>query len=166
MKASVGSEDLLGGGPGHWVLGLCVLGLLVVLAPIGLATLGFGAIVALSGGLGGGPPNGGTLGHSTSPVPVVGGSTVAAPAIQPVMASSHGLVAGWANRDTLNQYARQNRVTTSFREFCTAKIERRCPLGWPDPILYRPLALLPICRPATAGVSATASGNDRDLIRA
>ena len=103
-----GSDDLLGGGPGHWVLGLCVLGLLVVLAPIGLAALGFGAIVALSGGLGGGPPNGGSPVNSTSPVAVVGGSTIEAPPIQPVMASSHGLVAGWANRDTLNQYARQN----------------------------------------------------------
>jgi hypothetical protein len=60
----------------------------------------------------------------------------------------------------------EGRVTTSFREFCTAKIDLRRPLDWPDPILYRPLALLPICRPATAGVSATASGNDRDLIRA
>ena len=28
--------------------------------------------------------------------------------MQPVIASSHGLVAGWANHDTLNQYARQN----------------------------------------------------------
>jgi len=53
-----------------------------------------------------------------------------------------------------------------YRTFCTAKIEQRRPLDWPDPILYRPLALLPICRPATAGVSGTASGNDRDLIRA
>jgi hypothetical protein len=83
-----GSDDLLGGGPGHWVLGLCVLGLLVVLAPIGLAALGFGAIVALSGGLGGGLPNGGSLVNSTSPVAVVGGSTVEAPPIQPVLASS------------------------------------------------------------------------------
>ncbi len=43
----------------------------------------------------------------------------------------------------------------SFREFCTAKIEQRRPLDWPDPILYRLRALLPICRPATAGISGT-----------
>ncbi len=47
------------------------------------------------------------------------------------------------------------RVTTSFWEICTAKIERRRPPGWPDPILYRLRALLPICRPATAGASGT-----------
>ena len=34
-----------------------------------------------------------------------------------------------------------SRVTTSFREFCTAKIEQRRPLDWPDPILYRPFGL-------------------------
>jgi hypothetical protein len=108
MKGSVGSEDLLGGGPGHWVLGLCVLGLLVVLAPIGLAALSFGAIMALFGGSGGGPPNGGTLTNSTNPVTVGEGSMVGVAPIQPVVASTHGLVAGWVNRDALNQYARQN----------------------------------------------------------
>jgi len=108
MKASAGSEDLLGGGPGHWVLGLCLLGLLVVLAPIGLAALGFGAIVALFGGLGGAPSPGGPLTNSSNPVTVVGGSTVGATPLQPVIASSRDLVVGWANRDPLNQYARQN----------------------------------------------------------
>ncbi|MGI9146951.1 MAG: hypothetical protein ACR2IK_10435 [Chloroflexota bacterium] len=50
---------------------------------------------------------------------------------------------------------RINRITTSFREFCIAKIEERCAPGWPDPTLYQLYALLPICRaPASAGWQA------------
>ena len=45
MNGSPGSNNLLGSGPGQWVLGLCALGVLLVLAPVGLAALGFGAIL-------------------------------------------------------------------------------------------------------------------------
>ncbi len=111
MNGSVGSGDVLGGGPGQWVLGLCILGVLVVFAPIGLAALGFGAIVGLVGGSTGGTPQGNSLPNSPDPVTVIGGSKAGAVPLQPVMASANGLVVGWASRDALNQYARQNYQT-------------------------------------------------------
>jgi len=142
MKGSVGSEDLLGGGSGYWVLGLCVLGVLLVLAPVGLAAVGFGAVVALVGGLGGGSPIGQTQPSSAGSVTVVGGSTVVAGSapIQPVMPSSHGLVVGWANRDPLNQYDRRNyRTHQSWQTWRHADCSAAA-LGWLLGAYGQPLA--------------------------
>ena len=44
--------DLLGGGLGRVALAICILAAVALLVPIGLASVGFGAILGVAGGLG------------------------------------------------------------------------------------------------------------------
>ena len=113
MNGSVGSGDVLGGGPGQWVLGLCILGVLVVFAPIGLAALGFGAIVGLVGGSTGGTPQGNSRPNSPDPVTVIGGSKAGAVPLEPVMAFppplfafSRAMQASWLALPRTNTHAK------------------------------------------------------------
>jgi hypothetical protein len=111
MSGSVSSDDLLGADLGRWALTVCIVAAVLVLLPIGLASVGFGAILGMAGGLGTPPATGnagqvsiaGTM-HTTSmqPLPARIGP------IQSVVAASRGLIAGWADRGPLNQYARSN----------------------------------------------------------
>jgi hypothetical protein len=91
-----------------------VLAAVVLLAPIGLATVGFGAILAVAGGASTNSESGpaGLVGHErTDQVGLAAGQQADPAAIEPVqsvMAAAHGLVAGWSARGPLNQYARAN----------------------------------------------------------
>ncbi|MDQ6672963.1 MAG: C40 family peptidase [Chloroflexota bacterium] len=51
MTGSVNSGDLLGGGLGRLALALCILSTIALLVPFGLASIGFGAILGVAGGL-------------------------------------------------------------------------------------------------------------------
>jgi hypothetical protein len=110
MSGSVNSGDVLGGDLGHWAVAVCVVVAVVLLVPIGLASVGFGAILAVIGGPGtpsvtgnaGQVPINGTMPTtSLQSLPMVG-------TIQSVLPSARGLLAGWADRGPLNQYARTN----------------------------------------------------------
>ncbi len=52
MTGSFNSGDLLGGGLGRLALAVCILAAVALLVPIGLASVGFGAILAVAGGRG------------------------------------------------------------------------------------------------------------------
>jgi hypothetical protein len=110
MSGSVNSGDLLGGDLGRWAVALCVVVAVLLLVPIGLASVGFGAILEIVGGHGTPFPTGnagqvqitGTMpATSLRPLPIVG-------SVQSVVPAARGLVAGWADRGPLNQYARTN----------------------------------------------------------
>jgi len=79
----------------------------VLLVPIGLATVGFGAILGTAGGLGTASAPAGTTGSARSssrsrrPDSRPGSSQSG-----PVTSGAHGLIADWADRGPLNQYAR------------------------------------------------------------
>ena len=51
MIGRVNSGDLLGGGFGRLVLAICVLATIVLLVPVALASIGFGAILGVASGL-------------------------------------------------------------------------------------------------------------------
>jgi hypothetical protein len=51
MTGSVNSGDLLGGGLGRIALAVCIIAAVALMAPFGLATVGFGAILGMAGGL-------------------------------------------------------------------------------------------------------------------
>jgi hypothetical protein len=111
MSGSVNSGDLLGGDLGRWAVAVCVVSAVLLVVPIGLASVGFGAILAVISGPGtrlttGNPGQvsiGGTKPMtSLQPLPMGVGS------IQSVVPAARGLLAGWADRDPLNQYARTN----------------------------------------------------------
>ena len=111
MSGSVNSGDLLGGDLGRWAVAVCVVAAVLLLVPIGLASVGFGAILAVIGGPGT-PSVTGTAGQvpigrtmpttSLQPLPLGVGP------IQSVVPAARGLLAGWADRGPLNQYARSN----------------------------------------------------------
>jgi hypothetical protein len=111
VSGSVNSGDLLGGGLGRCALAVGLVVAVLVLIPVGLATVGFGAIVGeitrpeipSSTGSASQLPIAGALhatGLETLSVSSVGGQSSAPHA--------HGLIAGWAERGPLNQYARSN----------------------------------------------------------
>jgi hypothetical protein len=52
MSESFNPGDLLGGDLGRWALAVCVVAAILLLVPIGLASVGFGAILGVAGGLG------------------------------------------------------------------------------------------------------------------
>ena len=116
MGGSFNSGDLLGGGIGRWALAVCVVAMVALLVPIGLASVGFGALLTMAGS-GVGAPSGnasGLSGHAPSaighsaPTTRLQAAPFALASIQSVVATSHGLYAGWADRSPLNQYARTN----------------------------------------------------------
>ena len=92
-------------------LAICACAVLALVVPIGLATLAFGALLGAAGGLGA-PSATGIAGQvrtsrtvptiGVPPVPAGGGPN------QSVATTAHGLVAGWADRGPLNQYARSS----------------------------------------------------------
>ncbi|MGI9149252.1 MAG: hypothetical protein ACR2IK_22345 [Chloroflexota bacterium] len=111
MSGSFNSGDLMGADLGRWVLAMCVVVAGLVLAPIGLASVGTGAVLGVAGGLGtpsakgntGQVPIEGTMPTtSLQPLPTGGGP------IQSVVTTAYGLVSGWAERGPLNQYLRSN----------------------------------------------------------
>ena len=116
MGGSFNSGDLLGGGIGRWALAVCVVAMVALLVPIGLASVGFGALLTMAGS-GVGAPSGnasGLSGHAPSaighsaPTTRLQAAPFALASIQTVVATSHGLIEGWADRGPLNQYARTN----------------------------------------------------------
>jgi hypothetical protein len=100
--------DPLGGGLGRLALAVCILAAVALLVPIGLASVGFGAILGVAGGLGT-PSRSATTGQLPvgQTIPTTALQSVPAP-IQSVVAAAHGLIAGWADRGPFNQYARSN----------------------------------------------------------
>ncbi len=124
MTGSFNSGDLLGGGLGRLALAACILAAVTLLVPIGLASVGFGAILGVAGGLGAPSPA-----RTTGQLPVsqtiptidlqpvqMGGARV-----QSVVAAARGLIAGWADRGPLNQYSRSNyRSDASWLEWRNA----------------------------------------------
>ena len=110
MTGSFNSGDLLGGGLGRLALGVCVLAAIALLVPFGLASVGFSAILGAAGGLVE-PSAAGTAGQLpvNQTIPSTGLQSLPV-AIVPVQAvgAAHGLIAGWAERGPLNQYARSN----------------------------------------------------------
>ena len=104
-----GSLDL-----SRWALAACVLAAVALLVPIGLASVGFGALLAVAGGasthfesgpagiVGSGPMD------QTAPTAGQQADPAAVGPVQSVIAAAHGLVAGWSARGPLNQYARAN----------------------------------------------------------
>jgi hypothetical protein len=106
-----GSLDL-----GRWAVAACVLAAVLLLVPVGLATVGIGAILAVAGGAStrsaSGPRPDGVVGQKrTDQAPSVAGQQADLAAVgplQPVVAAAHGLLAGWSARGPLNQYAQAN----------------------------------------------------------
>jgi len=104
--------DVLGGGLGRVAVAICILVAVVLLVPIGLASVAFGAILGVVGGVGDPAAPAGPAGRlgvrptiSTTglqPIPV------ARSPLQGIPAAARGLIAGWADRGPLNQYARSN----------------------------------------------------------
>src|SRR5437879_2325097 len=111
MSGSFNSGDLLGGDLGRWALAVCAVVAVLLLVPIGLVSVGFGAILGVAGGLrtpavtgnAGQVPITGTM-RTTSMQPLPMGIEP----IQSVVTTSHGLIAGWTGRSPLNQYARSS----------------------------------------------------------
>jgi hypothetical protein len=110
MTGSFNSGDLLGGGLGRLVLAVCIVGAIALLVPFGLASVGFSAILGAAGGLLE-PSAAGTAGQLpvNQTIGAMGLQSVPV-AIVPVQAvgAVRGLIAGWAERGPLNQYARSN----------------------------------------------------------
>ena len=109
--------DVLGIGLGRLALAICLLLAAVLLAPAGLTWLGVSAIVGAIEGVAR-PP----VPSSTSAAPVSGRqvatdrvqTSAASPApapdsvVQIHASGAHGLIAGWADRGPLDQYARSS----------------------------------------------------------
>ena len=111
MTGSGDSADLLGEGLGRLALAVCILAAVALLVPFGLASIGFGAILGVAGGLQAPSPTGNAGQRPVSQtIPVAGLQSlpVAIAPIQSPGAAALGLVAGWADRGPLNQYARSN----------------------------------------------------------
>jgi len=113
MTGSFNSGDLLGGGLGRLALAVCILAAVALLVPIGLASVGFGAILALAGGRGAPSANApGIIGQPrldrTMPTTGLGPLPASVAPIQPVGVAARGLMSGWSGRGPLNQYARSN----------------------------------------------------------
>jgi hypothetical protein len=111
--------DLLGGGLGRLALAVCILAAVALLVPIGLASVGFGAILGVAGGRGT-PSRAATIGQlpvgQTMPTAGLQSVPVAITPIQSVVAAGQGLIARWADRGPLNQFARSNyRSDASWR---------------------------------------------------
>jgi hypothetical protein len=111
MSGSVDSGDLLGGDLGRWAVAVCVVAAVLLLGPIGLASVGFGAILGTIGGPGT-PSATGTIGQipitGTMPTTSLQPQPLGVGPIQSVVPAARGLLAGWADRGPLNQYARTN----------------------------------------------------------
>jgi hypothetical protein len=120
---SMDSGDLLGIGLGRLALVICLVLAVMLLAPAGLAWVGLSAILGAVGGPAGAPVPTST---STASAPVgqqadnknqasSAPPTSAAESVgQAVTSAERGLVAGWADRGPLNQYAR-----SSYRSVAT-----------------------------------------------
>ncbi len=111
MSGSVNSGDLLGNDLGRWALAVCVVAAVLLLASIGLASVGFGAILGVAGGLGTLSAEG-TTGQlpitATMPTTSMQPLPMGVGPIQAVVSAARGLITGWADRGPLNQYARSN----------------------------------------------------------
>jgi hypothetical protein len=94
------------------MLAICILVIIALLGPVGLATVGFGAILEVAGGLDGpAAPASARQPVVSQPIPVAGVQSVpmvVAPVHPVVDAAVHGLVTGWGDHGPLNQYARSN----------------------------------------------------------
>ena len=111
------SGDVLGIGLGRVTLAVCLPLMVILLVPAGLTWVGFSAILGAIEGLAGAP-----VPISTSTVPVSVGqladgrvqTSTASPTSAPdtvgqtLASARHGLIAGWADRDPVNQYARSS----------------------------------------------------------
>jgi hypothetical protein len=111
MSGSVDSGDLLGGDLGRWAVAVCIVAEVLLLVPIGLASVGVGAILKVRGGHGTSSATGNagqvqisgtTPTTGLQPLPLGVGS------IESVVPAARGLLAGWADHGPLNQYARTN----------------------------------------------------------
>jgi hypothetical protein len=106
-----GSLDL-----GRWAAAVCVLAAVLLLVPVGLATVGIGAILAVAGGASthsaSGPGPAGIVGQErTEQAASVAGQQADPAAVGPlqsVVAAADGLLAGWSAHGPLNQYAPAN----------------------------------------------------------
>ena len=111
MTGSFNSGDLMGGGLGRVALAICILAAVALLVPIGLASIGFGAILGVAGNLGA-PSAAGTAGQAAvsqaNPMTGLQSVPVAIAPIQSAAVAARGLITGWADRSPLNQYARSN----------------------------------------------------------
>jgi hypothetical protein len=111
VSGSVDSGDLLGGDLGRWALGACVGVAILLLTPMGLVSISFGAILGVAGGGGTATATG-----NTGQLPIAG--TMPKTGLQPWpigvglvqsdVTAARALIAGWADRGPLNQYARSN----------------------------------------------------------
>ncbi len=113
MTGSGNTGDLMGGGLARLALAICIVAAIALIVPFGLASVGFGAILGAAGGLQApSPPAGGTAGqlpiNQTFPGTGLQSMPVAIAPIQRLVTAAHGLIAGWADRGPLNQYARSN----------------------------------------------------------
>jgi hypothetical protein len=113
MNESLNAGDVLGVGLGRLVLAVCILAAVALLVPVGLASVGFGAILAVAGGPG--RPAEHTTGVTgqvrpgqSIPTTAVESMPAAVAPIQSDLFVTRGLIAGWADRGPLNQYARSN----------------------------------------------------------
>ena len=114
----------MGGGLGRLALAACILAAVTLLVPIGLASVGFGAIVGVAGGLVA-PSAAQTTGQfpvsQTIPTIDVQPVQMGGARVQSVVAAARGLIAGWADRWPLNQYSRSNyRSDASWLEWRNA----------------------------------------------
>ena len=111
MTGSSNSGDMLDGGLGRVALAICILAAVALLVPIGLASVGFGAILGVAGGLGA-PSAAGTAGPPavSQAIPMTGLQSVpvAIAPNQSAVGAARGLIAGWSDRGPLNQFARSN----------------------------------------------------------
>jgi|SRR5579864_589175 len=148
---SMDSADVLGVGLGRLALAICVLLAAMLLVPAGLTWLGFSAILGAIDGVAGGP-----VPSSTSAAPVsvrqlandrvqTTGAAPRRPAdtvLGTVASAAHGLIAGWADRGPLDQYAsssyRSSAIWLSWRDAdCSAAA-----LDWVLGAYGQPLASL------------------------
>src|SRR5947207_1405815 len=123
------SGDVLGMGLGRLALAICLLLVVMLLAPVGLTWVGFGAILGAIEGVAGAPVQ-----NSTSAAPVsvrqlandqvetisASPTPPADTVLETVASAVHGLIAGWADRGPLNQYAsssyRSSAIWLSWRD--------------------------------------------------
>jgi hypothetical protein len=99
---------------GRWAVAACVLAAIVLVVPIGLASVGFGAMLAVVGGASTQSGNGQAAIVGQRPVDQT--ASIAAQQVEPAavapvqsaITAGHGLVAGWSASGPLNQYARAN----------------------------------------------------------
>jgi hypothetical protein len=113
VTGSSSSGDLLGVGLGRVAVAACIVAALVVATPFSMTAIGFGAILGAAGNLQG-PALAASTGQlsvtQTQPQPPTTVQPVPAPAppVESITGIGRGLIAGWADRGPLNQYARAN----------------------------------------------------------